>query len=187
MILLDDAEFVAVDIETDGFLPREGDRIIAVAVVRFDVNGIGESFQSLVCPERSISPNIERLVGIGNVELESAPTFEEVWRQLVGFMGNPVLVAHNAPFDIGFLEAELARFGQSLELPCLDTLSILEKHFELPSLKLDEAAKALDLEPIEEHTPTTDAKKTGRLFLRILTHLRQNARIETVDDLLDLQ
>src|SRR4029450_3393666 len=98
--------YVALDLETTG-LEASRDAIIEVAAGRFQGERILDRFQMLVNPQRAIPLRIQQITGIRNADVAAAPTLAAVAPELRAFVGADVaaLVAHNAPFDVGFLRA----------------------------------------------------------------------------------
>jgi len=103
--LLAEMQFVIVDVETTGLSPIHN-RVIEVCAVRVRAGVVGERFQTLIDPGTSISPDIVRLTGISRTMLDGSPGFADVAPALAQFLGTDPLVAHNAPFDYGFLREE---------------------------------------------------------------------------------
>jgi DNA polymerase III epsilon subunit family exonuclease len=173
---LEEAEYVVLDVETTGLRPT-ADRVIEVAAFRVATSGgrarILEEFVTLVNPERPIPPTIVRLTGITPPMVARAPRFPEIADPLMAFIGSRVLVAHNARFDLGFLEAELQRArARRLSHPHLCTLALSRRLFpELPNHRLPTLAHYLGIEMETWHRARSDAWATARLFLRLLNPL----------------
>jgi DNA polymerase III epsilon subunit family exonuclease len=130
-VLVRETVFVAFDTETTGF-SREKDRLVEIGAMKF--RGDGEILAAtnwLVNPQRPIPDYVTLHVhGISNEMVENAPVFSEIWPEFAAFCGDAVLLAHNAPFDIGFLRAELERAGMKAPaLPVADTLPLFRKWF----------------------------------------------------------
>ncbi|OGH00486.1 MAG: hypothetical protein A2600_05675 [Candidatus Lambdaproteobacteria bacterium RIFOXYD1_FULL_56_27] len=107
---LTETSFVITDIETTGSI-RGTDRIIDLAAVKIKGDKELGRFEALVNPHRRISRHITQLTGISNQDVETAPLIEEVMPQFLEFVGDAVFVAHNAPFDFYFIQAEIKRLG----------------------------------------------------------------------------
>ncbi len=115
-----------LDLETTGATPLR-DRITEIALVRFE-NGIEVvRWQTLVNPETSIPPFIQKLTGITNDMVQEAPTFAEVADKLTAFLEGSVMAAHNVRFDHGFLKSEYKRLGQTLRQRVLCTVKLSRK------------------------------------------------------------
>src|SRR5918996_3600632 len=95
--------FAYLDVETTGLSPWFGDRICEIAVVRCEGDIVIDSFDSLLNPERPISPGAARVNGLNDIELIHAPYFAEVAESITTLLKDAVIVCHNVPFDLGFL------------------------------------------------------------------------------------
>ena len=119
---VDEASFCVVDLETTGGTPGSA-KITEIGAVRVEGLRIVDRFQMLVDPGRPVPPTIERLTGITAQMLEGAPSIEEAIEPFAEFARDHVLVAHNAPFDLRFLNYERRRVsGRYFTQPWLDTL-----------------------------------------------------------------
>ncbi len=156
--------FVVFDIETTGLSPA-GDRIIELGLIRTDFfgNPLGH-WSTLINPERPVSAT--DIHGIRDVDVSSAPTFEECVQDVFARIKGQVLVAHNASFDHSFVRAELARAGWELpEIPVICTM-LESKHF-LPGLarnRLVDCVEALGINESVQHRALDDASLTAEVF-----------------------
>ena len=123
---------VLFDTETTGLEPHSGHRIIEVAAVEL-VNDLptGKHFHALLDPEREVPDDATRVHGLSTSHLAGKPRFGEVVTELLSFLGDDTLVAHNAPFDLAFLNAELGLLGLPLIDPVrmIDTLVLAKARF----------------------------------------------------------
>ena len=103
---------VLFDTETTGLDPLTGDRVIEIAALEL-INDLptGQHFHALIDPQRDIPSDATRIHGIANAHIVGKPLFDSVAAELLAFFGEGKLIAHNAPFDFGFLNAEFARLG----------------------------------------------------------------------------
>src|SRR5690606_35165117 len=130
---LSESEYVVFDIETTG-LSVINHKIIEIAGVKMKEGREIGRFQSFVQPHEKIPYHITQLTNITDEMVRDAPELEPVIRDFVSFAGDAVLVAHNARFDIGFMQANLKRLGMpELANPALDTLELAR--FLYPSMK----------------------------------------------------
>jgi DNA polymerase-3 subunit epsilon len=117
-----------VDVETTGQSAAYG-RLIEVAVIRLESGNVVKTFESLVNPERFISPVIEGLTGISNGDVAEAPKFSEIARKLYKILDGAVFVAHNARFDYSFIKSEFGALGIPFTAKCLCTVRLSRKLF----------------------------------------------------------
>jgi len=137
-IPLDEVSFVVVDLETTGGSPVD-DAITEIGAVRFEGAERVASFQSLVDPERPIPPAITHLTGISDRSVAGAPTLATVLPSFLEFARGAVIVAHNASFDVGFLNANLLRMDYpTLPVPAVCTAKLARRLVwpEVPNVRL---------------------------------------------------
>ena len=118
---------IVLDTETTGLDPREGHRIIEMAAVELDGVRIGQRWHSLFDPKRPIDGEATAVHGITNNDLKGQPTFEEQVDSFLAFTEGATLIAHNAPFDRGFIAAEMWRCKRVWEAQWIDTLPLARK------------------------------------------------------------
>lgn len=177
-----DIDYIIVDFETTGSLPSF-DSIIEVGAVVFSNGRIVDSFSSLVHTERNIPPFITFLTGITQEMLKSAPSPSEVIPRLLELIEGRVFVAHNARFDLGFLNSQLAKLGMSqYNGDVLCTLQLARRLLKIPRRGLDSLAEYFGIEIPHRHRALYDAEATA-LILRRLFKLLNNEGIFTWGDL----
>ena len=120
---------VVLDVETTGLSPEHGDRIIEVGAVALQGNLVIDEFHSLICVDRTIHPDAERIHGITKYMLCGQPKAEYVFPKFHRFIEGSVLVAHYAAFDLSFIAHEFGRFKLDLRQPYLCTLALGRKMF----------------------------------------------------------
>lgn len=185
---LKSVHFALVDLETTGLSPVYGHRVCEVACVRVcDGREVGR-FESLVDPGRAISPGAFRVNQITAEMLADAPSFDAVVPSLSGLIRDAVLVAHNAPFDLGFLAMELEIAGASPpEGPVVDTLTLVRRAFTFPRNSLSAVASALDVDVVPTHRAMGDVMTTLGVLECILWELDRRWGVTTLGQLLDFQ
>ena len=146
-----------VDIETTGGNAMYG-RIIDIAVLRVERGKIVKQLQSLVNPDRFIPESITHLTGIANDDLEDAPAFHSLARELYKMLDGAIFVAHNARFDYGFIKNEFRRLGKEYTAKCLCTVKLSRKLFpEYRNHDLSSVIARHNIECIERHRALGDA------------------------------
>jgi DNA polymerase-3 subunit epsilon len=182
-----DLHYTVFDTETTGLEPSAGDEIISLGAVRI-VNArllTREIFEQLVDPQRPIDKDSARIHGIEAQVLVGQPTIAEVLPQFQRFCEDTVLVAHNAAFDMRFLEMKESATGIRFAQPVLDTLLLsVIVHPSQEGHNLEAVAERLGVSVIGRHTALGDALVTGEIFLRLLPLLAEHG-ILTLGQALD--
>ena len=168
-----DEEYVAFDLETTG-LSSQNDRIIEIGAVLMKNGQELDRFQTFVDPERPLEQKIVDLTGITQGMLRGAPKINQVLPKFLEFVGDRVLVAHNADFDTGFIRAECARQGLPYTYTSADTLVLSQNLLpHLSKFKLDVVADALSLPEFNHHRAADDAVTCGMIMDRLLRKLEE--------------
>ena len=160
--------FTIFDVETTGMSPVN-DRIVQLAAVRIDRDGEISRWNSFVNPGCRIPPGVVAVHHISNEMVADAPPFVRVGLSFLDFAKNSTLVAHNARFDLGFLQESLHRCGLPLwKGKTLDTLRLVKTtHPNLPSYKLQSLRTIFQLESVESmqaHRADADVEWTLQLL-----------------------
>ncbi len=177
---------VLFDTETTGLDPLTGDRIIEIAaleLVRELPSGV--VFHRLVDPERDIDADATRVHGLTRADLKGKPKFGEIVDELLAFIGDDRLVAHNASFDFGFLNAEMARLGRPSICPTrkIDTLELARTRFPGLPNSLDALCRrfGIDLSERTSHNALLDCRLLAEVYIE-LTGGRQRGLLLANDD-----
>jgi DNA polymerase-3 subunit epsilon len=163
------ALFAVVDVETTGFSPLVGDRIVEVAILRAGTDGaIEDEYTTLVNPGRIVGPS--DLHGIAQADVESAPAFEEIAGDILERIQGLIIVGHNVRYDREFIATELSMAGIFLpSLPCLCTLKMAYRlHPDLGNFRLATCCSALGFDEDRPHEALAEARATARLLGRYL-------------------
>jgi DNA polymerase-3 subunit epsilon len=178
---------VVFDTETTGLDPSRGDEIIQIGAVRI-LNGRvlqQETFDHFVNPRREMSKDSIKVTGITPEMLASHPTIDRVLPAFHQFCEETVLVAHNAAFDMRFLQLKEESTGIRFTQPVLDTLLLSAVlHQDLSSHQLEAIAERLGINVIGRHTALGDALVTGEVFLKMIPLLAEKG-VRTLKDARD--
>ncbi|HKI45164.1 MAG TPA: exonuclease domain-containing protein [Balneolales bacterium] len=164
--------FSIFDLETTGFSPTRGDKIIEIGVVKINENDqIVDKYSTLINPERDISNYY--IHGIEPGLVKHAPAFREVKHFVKSFLNGSTLVAHNASFDLRFLENELVDQKTRLDGVCTIKLS-RSVDASLSSRRLDVLCEYYDIEINNSHEALSDALATAKLFIKLKDEFLSN-------------
>ncbi|KQS57279.1 DNA polymerase III subunit epsilon [Brevundimonas sp. Leaf363] len=166
------AREIVLDTETTGFDPKTGDRLIEVGCIEIeDLLPTGRMFHRLVNPERSIPADAIRVHGITDDKVANAPKFAEIVPDLMEFIGDAPLIAHNANFDRNFVDFELNRCGAPItdERRWIDTLQLAQKKFPGMANSLDALCKRFKISLVERtlHGALIDARLLAEVYLEL--------------------
>ena len=168
-----DGEYVAFDLETTG-LSSQKDEIIEIGAVRMQGGKELARFQTFVNPGRRLEQKIVELTGITDAMLADAPSIETVLPEFLEFVGDRVLVAHNADFDTGFIREACRKQGLPYGFTSVDTLILSQNLLpHLNKFKLDVVSNALSLPDFNHHRAGDDAVTCGLIFHKLTDKLRE--------------
>lgn len=169
------AEYVVIDVETTGFKPEEGHVVIEVAAQKIKGMAVVDQYQSLVKADRPVPPDSAKVSGIDDALLaREGLAGITVFPKLREFIGKSVIIGHNVPFDIGFLNSH---FGK-LNLPLLtnqtlDTLLLSRRYLLIPSYSLESVARYLKVPQPLAHRAMADVETTRQVFLKLIERAMQ--------------
>ena len=182
---------IVLDTETTGLKFSDNHRVIEVAAIEIvDYLPTGNVFHKYVNPQRDVPESSVDIHGITEKFLENKPLFKEIADEFLEFISVDNIVAHNAPFDIGFLNFELQRCGKNtLSNKAIDTVVLAREKFPGQSVSLDALCKRLSIDNTlrEKHSATLDAELLARVYIE-LNDAREpslNLAIDVEDHLID--
>jgi DNA polymerase-3 subunit epsilon len=163
---------VLFDTETTGFDPLTGDRVIEIAAIEL-INDLptAKTFYALLDPERDIPAESTRVHGITNAHVEGKPKFADIADAMLDFFAGDSLVAHNAPFDFNFINAELARVKKPAldNARMIDTLVLAKTRFPGMPNSLDALCRRFEIDLSERttHNALLDCKLLAEVYVEL--------------------
>lgn len=166
---------IVIDTETTGLFIKDGHRIIEVACVEVFGTKTGRIWHSYFNPQRDVSEGATAVHGIETNDLKMSPLFKDKAADFLAFIDGANLIAHNAPFDRGFVEDELRRCSRGKELTFTDTLSMSRQKLPGKRHTLDALCKhyGISLERRRRHGATLDALLLAEVYIRLVGRLDQ--------------
>jgi DNA polymerase III subunit epsilon len=184
---LEQAEYVVFDLETTGTAAASA-RIVEFGAVRMHGFQPQATFERLVDPGRPIPAQITAITGIADRDVRGRPRIDRCLDEFLQFSADAVLVAHNARFDVGFVDAALSRrSGERLAAPVIDTVALARRLLagRLPRMNLATLAERFDTAVRPCHRALPDARATAEVLAHLLG-LAQERGARTVGDLIGL-
>ncbi len=173
-ISLADSGFVVFDLETTG-AKAPPCRVTEVGAIRVLNGQIADEFHTLVNPETEIPEFITSLTGINDEMVADAPKFSEIASELLEFIGDSILVAHNAQFDMSFLNYEIGRVYEDYRVwnPSLCTVQLSRRLLpQIENHKLNTVANHFSIELVNHHRACDDARATAQIFVNLLEDMQ---------------
>lgn len=168
--------FTVIDLETSHFHPDKGAMIIEIAAVKIANNQIVDKRTQLINPERKVSQKITELTSITNEMLKDKEVYREVLPKFYEFIKGTVVVAHNSSFDWDrFLLHFFKKVGIFPDNQVVDTLKLSREFLDIPSYKLEEICKHLNIEHSNKHRALGDALATAEAFLYLKKNFIDNS------------
>ena len=174
--------YVVFDLETTGFSSVK-DKIIEIGAVKVENGEITDKYSTFVNPKIPIPFRITQLTSITDEMVMESPEIETILPQFLKFVGDAVLVAHNASFDVSFIEENCRRQGIEPDFTSVDTVGLAR--VLLPTLskfKLNVVAKALNISQEHHHRAVDDARVTAEIYVKFIQMLEERG-IETLDQM----
>ncbi len=186
-MLLTDVKFACLDTETTGLSPDGGGKICEVAVSVSKAGQPVEEFSTLINPGMPMHPDVIAIHGITNEMVQNAPKFIDVLPKLLGVLDNCVLVAHNADFDLSFLQYEFEQCGMHFpKYPVIDTLKLARKSGQFEKNRLGFIAQQLGINCAGWHRAMADTKMAEQILYHFLVQLSQHG-VTTLEQLYEFQ
>ncbi len=184
---LGNVTFTVLDVETTGLSAASGHRICEIALLRLRGGKVLDSFESLIDPQRSISPGASAVNGLTDFRVKGQPLFGQVAERVQALLDGAVLVAHNAPFDLSFLAGEWRRLRWPPRMGfTVDTLLLARRLYAFRRNNLADVARSLRVRIDQEHRAMGDVWTTQRVLQAMLADLNRQGRV-TLGHLLDAQ
>ena len=164
---------LVLDTETTGLDHESGDRIVEVGVIELNNYIItGKYLHYYINPEKKSDPKAEKIHGLTTEFLSDKPKFVDIAETLIDFIGDNKVIIHNAPFDLGFLNAEFFKcdMKELKEEQVIDTLIISRKKYPGQSVSLDALCRRfdIDLTTREKHGALLDARLLSQVYLELM-------------------
>ena len=171
---IDEEEFVVFDIETTG-LNSHTNEIIEIGAVKIKAGRIVDRYSQLINPGRPIPYHITEITSITDEQVANEPKIDEVIGKFVDFVGDAVLVAHNAPFDMGFIKRDVKKYlNIDLQSSVIDTLQMARDLFpDLKKYGLGDLNKTLGLALEKHHRAVDDSQATANMFIIFLDKYKE--------------
>ncbi len=163
---------IILDIETTGLEFKEGHRIIEIGCIELNNKEVGASYHEYINPSKTLTEDNIKIHGITNEYLKDKPIFEDIAEGFLKFIQDSYIVAHNASFDIGFLNFELERLSKTTisNERVIDTIKIARQRFPGQQVSLDALIKKLKINTLidrEQHGALKDAKILTDVYLEL--------------------
>ena len=164
---------IVLDTETTGLDPKSGDRVVEIGCVELHNHmATGETYHTYLNPERDMPPEAERVHGLSIDFLSDKPLFADIADDFLAFVGASPVIAHNAPFDLGFLNAELEAAGRD-PLPkdrAIDTVPLARRKFPGAQVNLDALCRRfnVDLSARVKHGALLDSELLAEVYLELI-------------------
>ena len=179
-----DDEYICFDLETTGFNAKS-DKIIEIGAARVKNNVIQDEFCTFVDPKIPVPERITEVTGITSDMVKGAPTEDIAIKNFIDFCkDSPVLVAHNANFDVSFIKAATKRLGIDFSFTYVDTVPMSRALImSIKNHKLDTVAKFLKIPEFNHHRASDDARALAYILIELLKIASKNKNISTLQEI----
>ena len=176
-----DTEYCVLDLETTG-ISYVTEKITEVGIIKYKNGEIIDEFECFVNPEKPIPEKVVEITHITDDMVKDAETIDKVIPKIIDFIGDSVLVAHNADFDIGYLKYNFEKYGYTLENTYIDTLRLAKAIFpDLKKYKLGIIADSLKIKVDVAHRALDDVKTLVEVF-KVMIERTKEENGKTIDD-----
>ena len=180
--VLDDATYCVLDLETTG-ISITTEKITEVGIMKVKNGEVIDEFEIFVNPEKPIPQRVVEVTNITDEMVKDAETIDKVFPKILEFVGDSIIVAHNASFDVGFLKHNAKLLGYEFNNTYIDTLPLAKDLFpDLKKYKLGKIADSLGIEVDVAHRALADVDTTVKVFNVMLKKLKAKG-INTVDEI----
>ena len=176
-----DTEYCVLDLETTG-ISYKTEKITEVGIIKYKNGEVIDEFECFVNPEKPIPQKVVEITHITDDMVKDAETIDKVIPKIIDFIGDSVLVAHNADFDIGYLKYNFEKYGYKLENTYIDTLRLAKAIFpDLKKYKLGLIADSLKIKVDVAHRALDDVKTLVAVF-KVMIERTKEEHGKTIDD-----
>ncbi len=180
--VLEDATYCVLDLETTG-ISITTEKITEVGIMKVKNGEVIDEFEIFVNPEKPIPQRVVEVTNITDEMVKDAETIDKVFPKILEFVGDSIIVAHNASFDVGFLKHNAKLLGYEFNNTYIDTLPLAKDLFpDLKKYKLGKIADSLGIEVDVAHRALADVDTTVKVFNVMLKKLKDKG-INTVDEI----
>ncbi|MEG0580273.1 MAG: exonuclease domain-containing protein, partial [Niameybacter sp.] len=180
-----DDTFIVFDTETTG-LNCVSERMTEIGAIKVTNGEVVDTFNTFVNPKKEISAKITELTGITYEMVKDAPLEDEALKMFCDFAGDHILVAHNAGFDMGFINTAMIRCGMNKEFTSIDTVGLARKLYpELKRHKLNLVAEHLGIGEFNHHRACDDARVLADIFILMQKKMREEFSVKEVAQIND--
>jgi DNA polymerase-3 subunit epsilon len=163
---------IILDIETTGLEHKEGHRVIEIGCIELNSKEVGASYHQYINPSKTLTEDNIKIHGITNEYLIDKPLFDEIVDDFLAFIEDSSIIAHNASFDIGFLNFELEKLSKPkiAKKRVIDTIQIARQRFPGQQVSLDALIKKLKINTLinrDQHGALKDAKLLTDVYLEL--------------------